>query len=46
MYDSQKSPLKAGRCSFLCLLFLLIWNVGVMTGAQAAILVHKVGAKC
>lgn len=30
----------------LPLFFLLGWNVDVVTGAQAAILVHKEGATC
>lgn len=46
MCDIQNASLKAGRCSFFCLFFLLDWNVAVMTGAQAAILVHEVGAPC
>lgn len=44
MCDSQKVCLKAGRCSFLCLFFLLDCNMDVMTGAQAVTLVHEVGA--
>lgn len=43
MCDSQKVSLKARRCSFLRLFFLIDWNRDVMTGAHTAILVHEVG---
>lgn len=44
MCDFQKVSLKAGRCSFLCLFFLIDWKMDVMIGAHAAILVPEVGA--
>lgn len=46
MHDFQKASLKAGRGSFLCLFFLLSWNVDGMTGAQEVIFVHEVDATC
>lgn len=44
MCETQKVSLKAGRCSFLLLFFLIDWKRVVMTGAHTAILVHEVSA--